>query len=219
MLLSSTARPASPRRAAKRSARASALPVCEAQSRVTGLPVGAAMAASLAGAPASTRLNSPASMPSSHSRAGVASGAWDGRHGTPSAWLRKPLMKPDSQVRSLSFSTGGVLASIPTCAAKASMRDMVRSFARGEGVASAAGAGVSRNWWSISSTRRRLTALNLNSGCCDSGSMASLVTALIARFSPYTSFQWNGAKQAPGCTRSLTTTGSTAWPRRERISK
>ncbi|MCY1410826.1 hypothetical protein D9M71_262020 [compost metagenome] len=101
------------------------MPVCEAQSRVTG----AAMASSLAGTPPSMRLNRPASMPSSHSRAGVASGAWGGRQGTPPLWLRRPLMKPDSQVRSLSFSCGGALASIPTCAAKASMRDMVESFA------------------------------------------------------------------------------------------
>ncbi|MNY69340.1 hypothetical protein D3C86_2072650 [compost metagenome] len=35
----------------------------------------------------------------------------------------------------------------------------------------------------------RLTAQNLKAGCREVGSMASLVTALIARFSPNTSLQ------------------------------
>ncbi|CAG7401799.1 hypothetical protein PICSAR71_04345 [Mycobacterium avium subsp. paratuberculosis] len=64
----------------------------------------------------------------------------------------------------------------------------------------------------------RVTAHALNSGWFEIGSTASLVTALIDRYSPKASFQWNGAKQLPGRTRSLTTAGSTARPRREAIS-
>ncbi|PQM47906.1 hypothetical protein C1Y40_01884 [Mycobacterium talmoniae] len=63
-----------------------------------------------------------------------------------------------------------------------------------------------------------MTAQALNSGCCEVGSTASLVTALIDRYSPKASFQWNGAKQSPGRTRSVTTAGSTARPRRDAIS-
>ena len=65
------------------------------------------------------------------------------------------------------------------------------------------------------SGRRALTAHTLNSGCRESGSTASLVSALIVRYSPCSSFQWNGTKQFPGRTRSVTTAGSTARPRRD----
>src|SRR5690606_31595117 len=68
-------------------------------------------------------------------------------------------------------------------------------------------------------TRRNDTAHCLNSGCNDSASTASLVTALMVRYSPCSSFQWKGAKQSPGRTRSSTRTGSTARPRREAISR
>ncbi len=61
----------------------------------------------------------------------------------------------------------------------------------------------------------RLTAHTLNSGCSESGSTASLVSALMVRYSPCSSFQWNGTKQLPGRTRSVTTAGSTARPRRD----
>ncbi|CUI77155.1 Uncharacterised protein [Achromobacter xylosoxidans] len=67
-------------------------------------------------------------------------------------------------------------------------------------------------------TRHSATAQNFSSGCCDTGSTASLVTALMQSSSPYTSFQCMDAKQLPGRTRSVTTAGSTARPRRERIS-
>ncbi len=49
--------------------------------------------------------------------------------------------------------------------------------------------------------------------------MASLVTALMLRYSPKRSFQWKGAKHVPGRTRSVTTAGSTARPRREATSR
>lgn len=62
------------------------------------------------------------------------------------------------------------------------------------------------------------TAHTLNSGWNDSGSTASFVTALTLRYSPNRSFQWKGAKQHPGRTRSVTTAGSTARPRREATS-
>ncbi|VWC28976.1 hypothetical protein BLA24064_06231 [Burkholderia latens] len=68
------------------------------------------------------------------------------------------------------------------------------------------------------STRVNATAQYFSSGCCDSGSIASFVTALMHRSSPYTSFQCIGAKQVPRRTRSVTTAGSTARPRAERIS-
>ncbi len=64
----------------------------------------------------------------------------------------------------------------------------------------------------------RVTAHTLNSGWKEIGSTASLVTALTLRYSPNRSFQWNGAKQSPGRTRSVTTAGRTARPRREAIS-
>ncbi len=67
-------------------------------------------------------------------------------------------------------------------------------------------------------TRRNATAQTLNSGCRLSGSTASCVTALTATSSPKVSFQWNGAKQQPGRTRSVTTAGSTTRPRRDRTS-
>ncbi len=62
------------------------------------------------------------------------------------------------------------------------------------------------------------TAHTLSSGWKLSGSTASLVTALTLTYSPNRSFQWNGAKQAPGITRSVITAGSTARPRRDSIS-
>ncbi len=64
----------------------------------------------------------------------------------------------------------------------------------------------------------RVTAQALYSGWRDIGSTASLVTALMERYSPNASFQWNGAKQLPGRTRSVITTGNTARPRRDAIS-
>lgn len=67
-------------------------------------------------------------------------------------------------------------------------------------------------------TRARETAHTLNSGWKEIGSTASLVTALTLRYSPNRSFQWNGAKQHPGRTRSVSTAGSTARPRREATS-
>ena len=51
------------------------------------------------------------------------------------------------------------------------------------------------------------TAHTLNSGWNEIGSTASLVTAFTARYSPNRSFQWNGAKQRPGSTRSVTVDG------------
>ena len=42
------------------------------------------------------------------------------------------------------------------------------------------------------------TAHILNAGWKENGSTASYVTALTLRYSPYRSFQWNGAKQPPG---------------------
>ncbi len=65
---------------------------------------------------------------------------------------------------------------------------------------------------------RKATALTLNSGCSESGSTASLVTALIVRPGPCASFQWNGAKQLPRLTLSLTSAGNSAVPRRDAIS-
>lgn len=62
------------------------------------------------------------------------------------------------------------------------------------------------------------TAHTFNSGWNDSGSTASLVTALMLRYSPNRSFQWNGANTHPGITRSDTTAGSTARPRRDATS-
>src|SRR5688500_13712132 len=59
------------------------------------------------------------------------------------------------------------------------------------------------------------TAHTFNSGWNDNGSTASLVTALMLRYSPNRSFQWNGANRHPGRTRSVTTAGNTARPRRE----
>lgn len=62
------------------------------------------------------------------------------------------------------------------------------------------------------------TAHTLNSGWNDTGSTASLVTALMLRYSPNRSFQWKGANTHPGRTRSVTTAGNTARPRREATS-
>ena len=59
------------------------------------------------------------------------------------------------------------------------------------------------------------TAQIFSSGWNDTGSTASLVTALTLAYSPCRSFQWIGAKRLPGWTRSVTTAGSTALPRRE----
>ncbi len=77
-------------------------------------------------------------------------------------------------------------------------------------------------WWIASSAgpeiRVSATAENLNSGCIEIGSIASLVTALMARSSPNTSFQWKGAKQLPGRTRSVTMAGRMARPRLDRTS-
>ena len=39
---------------------------------------------------------------------------------------------------------------------------------------------------------------------------SAAVRALMVRYSPCSSFQWNGTKQLPGRTRSVTTAGSTA---------
>ncbi len=68
------------------------------------------------------------------------------------------------------------------------------------------------------STRISDTLQNFSSGCCEIGSTASLVTAFTHRSSPCTSFQCIGAKQLPGSTRSVTTAGKIARPRRERTS-
>ena len=73
-----------------------------------------------------------------------------------------------------------------------------------EGAAAAAGLRDrlrGRDRWS-EATLVRETAHTLNSGWKESGSTASLVTALTLRYSPNRSFQWNGAKQLPGRTRS-----------------
>ena len=51
---------------------------------------------------------------------------------------------------------------------------------------------------STTSTPLARTAHTLNSGCSESASTASLVTALTVRCSPCSSFQWNGTKQLPG---------------------
>src|SRR5476649_2279348 len=64
----------------------------------------------------------------------------------------------------------------------------------------------------LGATRLSATAQNLNSGCCDIGSMASFVTALMQSSSPKTSFQCMGAKQLPARTRLVRTAGSTARP-------
>src|SRR3954471_2142718 len=88
------------------------------------------------------------------------------------------------------------------------------SAASGAGATAAAGARKVTGTATFASD----TAHTLNSGWNDTGSTASLVTALTLRYSPNRSFQWNGAKQAPGRTRSVTTAGSTARPRREATS-
>ena len=85
-----------------------------------------------------------------------------------------------------------------------------------EGSGSAPESGAESGWDNV--TLVRVTAQALNSGWRDTGSTASLVTALIDRYSPNTSFQWKGAKQLPTRTRSVMTAGSTARPRREAIS-
>ena len=61
-------------------------------------------------------------------------------------------------------------------------------------MANAAGASPFAVPPSGAATRHSATAQNFSSGCCDIGSMASLVTALMHRSSPYTSFQGMGAK-------------------------
>ncbi|MNL09738.1 hypothetical protein D3C87_1305100 [compost metagenome] len=84
--LSSTAIPSSRKRAAKRSASASALPVCEAHSRVSAGVQSVATAFDDTGLSASsTRLNNPPSTPSSHNRVSAARGAFGGITGTPPA--------------------------------------------------------------------------------------------------------------------------------------
>ncbi len=62
------------------------------------------------------------------------------------------------------------------------------------------------------------TAQYFGPGWCDTGSASSAVTAFTAASSAKTSAQWKGVKQEPGITRSVTLAGSTAAPRRERIS-
>ncbi|VWB17585.1 hypothetical protein BUB20358_00651 [Burkholderia ubonensis] len=141
-----------------------------------------------------------------------------------------PLTKPATYWRSASESAGGAVSAMPSAAAKVSMSAMSSSSNAGAPCASAgsgrAGAsavprcGVSSSACAAlaAATRLSATAQYFSSGCCETGSIASLVTALMHRSSPYTSFQCIGAKQLPGCTRSVTTAGSTARPRRERIS-
>ncbi len=67
-------------------------------------------------------------------------------------------------------------------------------------------------------TRVSATAQYFGPGWCDTGSASSAVTALTAASSAKTSAQWNGVKQEPGITRSVTLAGITAAPRRERTS-
>ena len=62
---------------------------------------------------------------------------------------------------------------------------------------------------------RNRTAHTLNSGSSEIGSTASLVSALMVRSAPCSSFQWKGAKQLPGRTRSVTAADISAMPRRD----
>src|SRR5581483_4705533 len=68
------------------------------------------------------------------------------------------------------------------------------------------------------STAVTATAQTLSSGCSESASTASLVTALTATSGANASAQCIGAKHTPGRTASSTLAGSTARPRRDRIS-
>ncbi len=189
--------PRAPRAAVAAAANSSALPVCEPHSTTTS------SCAAAPGIPPPTvvREKAPASTPSNQARARAPSGASAGSTGTSpgaSTAERTVERKPARYAPSSSLSAGGA-RSTPVAASASSAPP----------VAAPPGGGP---------TRRSVTAANLNSGWADSGSTASLVTALTVTYSPCSSFQWNGANSPPGCTRSVSTAGTTKRPRREAIS-
>lgn len=178
----------------------------------------------------------PASTPSTHRAVAGAKGAVGGSTGTPpgGAWVR-PARYPDRYRRSGSANAGPVRSGRPRRAARAGTAAAAPptcATATGSawaGLARAAGCWAGTGGVAVSgvgtvssgraaATTRSATAQALNSGWNEIGSTASLVTALMLRYSPNRSFQWNGAKQFPGRTRSVTTAGSTARPRREATS-
>ncbi len=182
-------------------ANSSALPVCEAHSTTTSRPDGSRAGA----AGGAEREYMPARTPFTHRACSGENGASGGSTGTPGAPEPSPARKPVRYWRSWADSTGGGVGSRP----------------KGPGPPGVTAVGVSAATGSSRTgvaTFASDTAHTLNSGWNDSGSTASLVTALMLRYSPNRSFQWNGAKQHPGRTRSVTTAGSTARPRREATS-
>ncbi len=197
------ARPDARRRSTHRCANSSALPVCEAQATTIGE----------AGSPPANRNSSTSPRRGGHARTGPRAN----RRATP-AWRAGTARTPATPGPPRPGRCAGRRADRPDRPARrrrTPVRPARRFPGRGQTVHRRclrfAGSGAD-------ATFVKDTAHALNSGCCDAGSIASLVTALIARYSPWTSFQWNGANAVPGSTRSVTTAGSTAFPRRDAIS-
>ena len=161
----------------------------------------------------------PASTPFTHSACSRLNGAPGGSTGTPGMPDGMPARKPARYRRSCSPRTGGGAGSSPNAAGPDTAGCAGTAMpASDAGAVSRAPAGAGACVVTGAAALVSVTAHTLNSGWKDSGSTASLVTALTLRYSPNRSFQWNGAKQQPGRTRSVTTAGSTARPRREATS-
>lgn len=224
------------RRSAVAAANSSAFPVCEAHSTTTSRrgAVGGSPAAGVPDAGASragvrgfgAREYMPASTPFTHSACSSAKGAPGGSTGTPAGPGPSPARKPTRYLRSCAARTGGCASASPKSSgsAGATAAGTAAGTTTGAGAGSGGAAGARSEGASavatvtVPPTRVSSTAHTLNSGWKEIGSTASLVTALTLRYSPNRSFQWKGAKQHPGRTRSVTTAGSTARPRREATS-
>ncbi len=184
--------PASSSWRAHSAANSSALPVCDAHTTTTGCWTDSAVAGLVSGAaePSGTaeRENSPAIRPSSHTLFDPEIGAVRGRTGTPCSSVDcRPARSPARYVRSCSSKLGDAESSSPRMRLiSAAGEPLARVRAPPDSGTSGSDTGA---------TRVRETAHTLNSGWKDVGSTASLVTALMLRYSPNESFQWNGAKQ------------------------
>ena len=108
---------------------------------------------------------------------------------TPTSWANNSTaaLGVAGAVATLANST---VATAPRSVTTASDRAATAANSRAGAVLETAGSSVSAGAASKGPpTRVKATALNLNSGCNETGSTASLVTALIAKSSPKTSLQ------------------------------
>ncbi|MDQ0751983.1 hypothetical protein QF034_006214 [Streptomyces africanus] len=200
-------------RSAVAAANSSAFPVCEAHSTTTSRPAGSRAGA----AGGAEREYMPARTPLTHRACSGVKGASGGSTGTPGAPEPSPARKPVRYWRSWADRTGGGEGWRPNGSVPAGVTVVGSRAPAGSSRTEPAASGPDASRTGVA-TFASDTAHTLNSGWNDSGSTASLVTALMLRYSPNRSFQWKGAKQQPGRTRSVTTAGSTARPRREATS-